>query len=70
MFSTHDHETDGGNCATNWKGGWWYWGCHDACLNGQYRQGSQSGGGTGIVWYHWKNNFYSLRKSEMKIKST
>ena len=36
-FSTKDRENDassGRNCATEFKGGWWYDSCHDSNLNG------------------------------------
>ncbi|KAH3776460.1 hypothetical protein DPMN_177885 [Dreissena polymorpha] len=40
-FSTYDHDVDrwsGGNCAADWRGGWWYNACYGYInLNGLYR---------------------------------
>ena len=66
MFSTidRDQDTNSGNCAKMYNGGWWYSSCHRANLNGLY-------GGLnahGIHWYTWGGHGASLIKSEMKIR--
>jgi len=68
-FTTKDRDNDrkpGGNCALVWKGAWWYSSCHHSNLNGLYLPGKISG--KGMVWSHWKNNDYSVKRSEMKIR--
>lgn len=67
-FSTKDRDNDAAssNCASIWKGAWWYKRCHDANLNGLYMNNKNSG--KGMVWYHWKNNRESVKRSEMKIR--
>ena len=69
QFTTKDNDNDAwdGNCATSWKGAWWYNGCHYSNLNGLYL-GAGRIDETGISWYHWKNSWYSMKKTEMKIR--
>ncbi|CAG2231682.1 unnamed protein product [Mytilus edulis] len=52
MFSTIDRDNDKspGNCATTFKGAWWYNSCHLAYLNGEYLGGYYSTKPKGIVW--------------------
>ena len=67
-FSTFDADNDEslyGHCALNYKGGWWYNGCHAANLNGEY--GSENYG-AGIVWGTWKSFYYSLPATRMMIE--
>ena len=69
-FTTYDqdHDTWGeGNCAASFKGAWWYYGCFYSNLNGLYL-GSPVEDQTGIVWWHWKENYEMLKKSEMKMR--
>ncbi|XP_046861286.1 techylectin-5B-like [Xenia sp. Carnegie-2017] len=68
-FTTKDSDNDkyrGGNCATNYKGAWWYKDCYDSNLNGHYYSGNQKKY-KGVNWYHWKV-YKSLKFTEMKIK--
>ena len=68
LFSTKDRDSDrnSGNCALTYKGGWWYNSCHYSNLNGVYLNGKDDS--KGMCWYHWKNNYYSFKRSEMKIR--
>ena len=69
-FSTKDNDNDSNqdNCATVYKGGWWYYNCHTANLNGLYLNGTYSAFATGMVWYTWKGNQYSFMKAKMMIR--
>ena len=66
-FSTRDNDNDqsGGNCALNWKGGWWYKSCAYANLNGRYL-GKGNTHYSGDHWRGWKMD--SLKEVEMKIR--
>ncbi|CAC5412319.1 Fibrinogen-like protein A,Ryncolin-4,Angiopoietin-related protein 7,Angiopoietin-related protein 1,Ficolin-3,Ficolin-1-B,Techylectin-5A,Ficolin-2,Ryncolin-1,Tenascin-R,Fibrinogen-like protein 1,Angiopoietin-1,Tenascin-X,Fibrinogen C domain-containing protein 1-A,Tenascin-N,Ryncolin-3,Tenascin,Fibroleukin,Fibrinogen C domain-containing protein 1,Ryncolin-2,Angiopoietin-related protein 6,Techylectin-5B,Angiopoietin-related protein 2,Angiopoietin-2,Microfibril-associated glycoprotein 4,Fibrinogen alpha chain len=57
MFSTTDRDNDRyqDNCATKFKGAWWYNGCHLANLNGEYLGGQYSTEANGIVWENGKD---------------
>ncbi|XP_060600370.1 fibrinogen-like protein 1 [Ruditapes philippinarum] len=70
MFSTYDrdHDKSSSNCAERWHGAWWYNRCHYSNFNGQYYNQHGKIYSTGINWYHWKNNHYSLKKVEMKFR--
>ncbi|XP_060604598.1 fibrinogen C domain-containing protein 1-like [Ruditapes philippinarum] len=70
MFSTYDrdHDTRSTNCAEKHHGAWWYKGCYFSNLNGQYYYQSGKSDTTGIIWFHWKNTRYSLKKVEMKFR--
>ena len=67
-FSTKDRDNDkyGKSCALKYKGAWWYNACFHSNLNGLYLHGKINN--QGMVWYHWKNNDYSVKRSEMKIR--
>ncbi|XP_068682121.1 ficolin-2-like isoform X2 [Montipora foliosa] len=67
-FSTKDRDNDNNsaNCASSYKGAWWYKDCHYSSLNGLYLNGRVDW--KGMVWYHWKNSAYSVKRSEMKIR--
>ena len=68
-FTTKDSDNDKrvGNCAILHSGAWWYNACHESNLNGHYYSGAYSSS-TGVNWYYWKNNYESLKFTEMKIK--
>ena len=68
QFTTYDRDNDalsGSNCADSGQGAWWYSACKYSNLNGQYLNAPR---GSGMYWYHWKNSYHSLKKSEMKIR--
>ena len=69
-FSTKDRDNDPDNrhCAVTFKGGWWYTTCRQANLNGLYHHGTHKSHADGINWQHWKGDFYSAKRSEMKIR--
>ena len=69
-FSTKDRDNDGlsNNCATRFKGAWWYERCHESNLNGLYHRGRHSSYADGVNWFHWKGHHYSVKRAEMKIK--
>ena len=49
------------------RGAWWYHRCIASNLNGFYYQG-QHISKDGVVWFYWKENFASLKRTEMKIR--
>ena len=69
-FTTKDRDNDKwpDNCAEHQQGAFWHGsGCGYANLNGKYwRNGVNRN--TGVWWHTWKNNVYSLKRVEMKIK--
>jgi hypothetical protein len=67
-FSTKDRDNDqsSANCAVLKNGAWWYKDCYKSNLNGQYFKAGQTSS-VRINWYHWKNDWRSLMKTEMKI---
>ncbi|XP_028411182.1 microfibril-associated glycoprotein 4-like [Dendronephthya gigantea] len=71
-FSTKDSDNDiakiNVNCAVTFKGAWWYRGCHYSNLNGLYHYGNHTSYADGINWLHWKDHYYSLKSTSMKIR--
>ena len=69
-FSTRDQDNDSwsANCATRFKGAWWYGSCHSSNLNGLYHRGRHSSYADGVNWYRWKGFNYSAKRAEMKLK--
>uniref|UniRef100_A0A1I8J5Q9 Fibrinogen C-terminal domain-containing protein n=1 Tax=Macrostomum lignano TaxID=282301 RepID=A0A1I8J5Q9_9PLAT len=67
-IADHDISTD--NCATKYKGAWWFINCHCAHLNGEYKDASAAIGGAHAQGVIWKSNFgyyYSLMEIEMLL---
>ena len=73
-FSTTDRDNDGAswrNCAeVAGQGGWWYYACTNANLNGVYHHTPSAPDATGIWWYHWHGAYYSLKATTMMIQKT
>ena len=69
-FSTHDQDNDvhSPNCAQVYKGGWWYYACYSANLNGQYKRGEYRGTVNGVVWLAWRGYSYSLKFTQMMLR--
>ncbi|KAL9974478.1 hypothetical protein ACROYT_G011514 [Oculina patagonica] len=69
-FTTRDQDNDDAsrNCAHRYHGAWWYKRCHDSNLNGPYNHGKPFPEGDAVIWYHWKGHYYSLKRTEMKIR--
>jgi len=70
-FTTRDQDNDKNpnrNCASFRHGAWWYKNCHISNLNGIYRHKNPSPKSDGVNWKHWKGNFYSLKRTEMKMR--
>ena len=64
QFLTKDRDNDGDNCAVTNIGAWWYKNCGWSNLNGEYLENQRNG----IFWWHWKRNYYSMKRVEMKIR--
>jgi ficolin len=69
-FSTKDNDNDSheNNCATVYKGGWWYSACHRTNLNGLYLNGNYTEYAVGMVWYKWKGYHYSFMETKMMMR--
>ena len=67
QFSTRDQDNDinGGNCATQYSGAWWYRDCYTSNLNGLY-YGISSFNTKGINWWSWRTD--PLKFTEMKSR--
>ena len=68
-FSTYDRDNDhaSGNCASYHKGAWWYDFCRISNLNGLYLKAGERSY-KGMNWRDWKNDWRSMKKTEMKIR--
>ena len=69
-FTTKDRDNDpnSSNCATMYKGAWWFKSCHYSDLNGLYLHGQHSNAWEGVIWDLWKGSKYSAKRAELKIK--
>ena len=69
-FTTSDNDNDHwhGNCATQFKGAWWYYKCHNSNLNGQYLTGPHKSYADGVNWHSFRGLHYSLYVTEMKTQ--
>ena len=67
-FTTKDRDNDRYqiNCAVYSTGAWWFHNCYFSNLNGKYLGDTISS--RGVTWYHWKNEFVSLKFTEMKLR--
>ncbi|XP_063283627.1 ficolin-1-like [Pelobates fuscus] len=69
-FMTRDRDMDvnSANCATKFKGAWWYGSCHNSNLNGLYLRGTYTSYADGVIWETGKGDYYSYKISEMKFR--
>lgn len=70
LFTTKDQDNDSHdkNCAVQFKGAWWYTGCHESNLNGLYLKGLHESHANGVNWKHFKGYNYSLKDTVIKIR--
>ena len=68
QFSAKDRDNDQGseNCATSWKGAWWYYSCHQSNLNGLYLSGQHNE--RGVSWHHFRPGGLSQKFAQMKLR--
>ncbi|XP_046649622.1 uncharacterized protein LOC124340891 isoform X2 [Daphnia pulicaria] len=71
-FSTFDRDNDEAPpccpCAPAYGGGWWFYSCFEANLNGEYHVNPiENDYFRGIIWELWRGD-YSLRAVELKIR--
>ncbi|XP_043941481.1 angiopoietin-related protein 3 [Protopterus annectens] len=73
-FNTKDHSTDrkrNASCTENYSGGWWYYECGEASLNGKYVKPKAEGKAErrkGIHWKPGKGRYYTLKATKMMIR--
>jgi hypothetical protein len=72
-FLTYDADDGYYKCGRTYSAGWWYEDdssyCAEQNLNGLYLPATESGrqSDMGITWYTFKGDYYSLKKTVMKI---
>jgi len=72
-FSTKDRDNDKyglGSCSQDNQGAWWYNYCHYSNLNGKYLTVPHKLSYSAVAWYHFKDNWNSLRRAEIKVRPT
>jgi hypothetical protein len=62
-----DHDRSSYNCASLYRGGWWYNFCHDSNLNGKYVGAAQHNWHY-VIWFHWKHKEVALKATAMLIR--
>eukprot|EP00112_Aurelia_sp_Birch-Aquarium-sp1_P022418 Seg6310.1 transcript_id=Seg6310.1/GoldUCD/mRNA.D3Y31 product=Ryncolin-2 protein_id=Seg6310.1/GoldUCD/D3Y31 len=69
-FSTKDKDFDTWpkSCSNVFHGAWWYGACHHSNLNGKYLNGPHKSYGDGVNWLHFRGDYNSLKKTEVKLK--
>ena len=70
-FSAFDEDNDSiiNNCAILYGGGWWFNGCFDINLNGNYSNKELlNERATGIHWRQLRSFWYSLRQTKMLLR--
>ena len=55
------------HCVNTYKGAWWRKSCLYSNLNGMYFNAATKND-TCISWYAWKNKYWTLKKTEMKLR--
>ncbi len=70
-FSTYNRDNDAStnseNCASKWKGGWWYQHCHDANLNGIF-QTARSTSPKYMSWKQLRSSYGNIVFSTIKVR--
>ena len=68
-FTTKGNDNDkySKNCATFYKGAWWYNSCYQSNLNGLYLKTANSRNDKGITWQNWQQSI-PLKFTEMKLR--
>ena len=67
-FSTKDRgNSNGGSCASDYKGGWWYNFCHYSNLNG-INYGYKKSNSKSMSWLSFGNGYESLKSIKMAIR--
>ena len=67
-FDTYDIGASGYHnisCPERAHGAWWYQGCHDSNLNGDYHQ---NGTHKTVSWADFRGHTYALKRTEMKLR--
>ena len=68
-FTTKDRDQDersGVNCAVDRQGAWWYSGCADSNLNGNYSLRGNSN--KGLKWFGYTAFPWTMKTTKMMVK--